>query len=323
MTLALIILGLAFDVFNQLNDASDLAGSMADVNENLRASVNLVARDLSEAGAQIPLGGIPLPGGNAATLINRPGPGATTFPNTGYLSIITPGTGLGPTIGGYPTDAVTIISVNPTSQLNAFPLIAISSDNSHATITVDPRTNIAAGASQVLPGQLIMLENATTCLLAVTAVDPATNIITFTNGAAPDVLGLNQFPPNATTGTIAQLPPVAASTTAYQLNMITYYIYVNAPNPPQLMRLLGTNANGNQAQAVALGVNLLQFSYSLSPPATPTDPTNVVGNPNQIRKVNLWVNSQANHPNRRTGQYYSNSIKTSVVVQNLAFFNKY
>jgi hypothetical protein len=317
MTLALVILGLAFDVFNQLNNASDLAGCMADVNENLRASVNLIARDLSEAGAQIPLGGIPLPGGNSATLINRPGSGAATFPNTGYLSVITPGTGLGPTIGGYPTDEVTIISVNQTSQLNAYPLVGISSDSSHATITIDPRTNIGTGASQVLPGQLIMLENATTSILAVTAVDPATNIITFTNGAPADVLGLNQFPPNATTGTIVQLPEVAASTTAYQLNMITYY--VNAANPPQLMRQVGTSA----AQAVALGVNLLQFSYSLSPPAVPTDPTNLVGNPNQIRKVNLWVNAQADHPNRSTGQYYSNSIKTSVVVQNLAFFNKY
>jgi len=85
------------------------------------------------------------------------------------------------------------------------------------------------------------------------------------------------------------------------------------------MRQVGTSA----AQPIATGINLLQFSYSLSPPATPFDPTNVVGNPNQIRKVNLWVNAQADHPSRRTRQYYSDSIKTSVVVQNLAFFNKY
>jgi len=317
MTLSLIVLGLAFDVFNQLNDASDLAGCVADVNENLRASVNLITRDLSSAGAEIPLGGIPLPGGNIATLINRPGPGASTFPNTGYMPVITPGTGLGPTLGGYTTDEVTIISINPVSLLDQYPLTAISYDQTHATITVNNGTNLATGVSQVLPGQLIMLENSTTCILAVTAVDTTNNIITFTTGAAADVLGLNQFPPNATTGTIAQLPPVAASTTAYHVNMISYY--VNASNPPRLMRQVGTSA----AQPIGVGINLLQFSYSLSPPATPTDPTNVVGNPNQIRKVNLWVNAQADHPSRRTRQYYSDSIKTSVVVQNLAFFNKY
>jgi prepilin-type N-terminal cleavage/methylation domain-containing protein len=335
MALSLILLGMAFSLFNQLNDTADVVRTMADVNSNLRVGVNLVARDLATAGAAIPLGGIPLPGGGsgatAVTPINMPGPGARTFnPGTGgYMAIITPGSGFGPTTGtgvpAIPTDVITIITVNPISNLNQYPLTAITYTTTSTTITVDTRTNIASGVSQVVPGQLIMLENSSTCLLTVTAVNTTARTITFTDGDPADVLGLNQFPnpPNGpTTGTIAQLPPVAASTTAYHLNMITYYL--DNSNPQKLMRLVGSGYAGTgTAQPVALGINVLQFSYSLSPPATPTDPTRTVVAPNTIRKVNLWMIANADHRARISQKYYSNSIATSVTIQNLAYFNRY
>jgi len=70
----------------------------------------------------------------------------------------------------------------------------------------------------------------------------------------------------------------------------------------------------------------LQFAYSLSPAAVPTDPTRTFVapyTPNTIRKVNLWLIAKADHPSRKTGLYYTNTAATSVVAQNLAYYNKY
>jgi hypothetical protein len=262
-----------------------------------------------------------------------PGPGARTFNPAagGYLAIITPGSGFGPTTGtgvpATPTDVITIITVNPISNLDQYPLTAITYTTTSATITVNAATNIASGVSPVVPGQLIMLENSSTCLLTATAVDTTPHTITFTHGDPADVLGLNQFPnpPNGpTTGTIAQLPPVAASTTAYHLNMITYYLDNSDLQVWKLMRLVGSGYAGTgTAQPGALGINVLQFPFSLSPPATPTDPTRTAAAPNTIRKVNLWMIAKADHRARMSQKYYSNSIATSVTIQNLAYFNKY
>ena len=105
MALTLILLGIAFNIFDKLNNAADLAGTMADVNENLRAGTNMIARDLSTAGAEIPLGGFPLPsGGTPCQAIKIPLPAwlpAQYFNPacSGNMNVITPGSGFGPTIG--------------------------------------------------------------------------------------------------------------------------------------------------------------------------------------------------------------------------------
>ena len=330
MVLSLMLLAVAFTLMDLLYNIGDIAVSGADVNQNLRGSVNVIARDLTNAGSEIPLGGIPLPGGGTggtkATAVNMPGPGGRTFnPGAGgFIPVVTPGSGFGPLSdsnrGTTPTDVITIIGVNPISQLDQYPLTAISNTTTSASITVDPRTNIGSGVSQVVKGQLIMLENASVCLLAVTAVNTVTNVITFTHGdLVNDPLGLNQFPnpPNGpNSGTIAQLPPTVGSTTAYHLNMTTYYL--DTSSPQRLMKQVGAAG----AQPVSVGIDVLQFAFSLSPPGVP-DPTRIVGAPNQIRKVNMWLIAKGDHPSRKSGLYYSNSIATSVVVQNLAYYNKY
>ncbi len=373
MSLSLILLGVAFDLFNGLNNAADLAGTMADVNENLRAGTNMIARDLSTAGADIPLGGIPLPsGGTPCRPIPIPLPSwlPVQYFNpscSGNMNVINPGSGYGPTTGSggtaIPTDAITLITVNPTSELNQYQLVSISpvttsgayccfpGGTTSVTITVNPGTNggdlTAPGASQVLPSQLIMLSNTnSSALLAVSSVTADT--ITFTSGdATNDVLGLNQFPTTAsspTSGTIGQLQTLGTApaanfyppTYAYQITMTTYYLDNHSRTPTwMLMKQVGTGApltgspptvSSNPPQPVAMGINVLQFSYSLSPAAEPTDPTRTFVSPytpNTIRKVNLWLIAQADHRNRKSGLYYTNSIATSVTAQNLAYYNKY
>lgn len=372
MALALIVLALAFNFLDQLYNTTDLVGAMGDVNENLRAAVNVISRDLSTCGWAIPSGGIPIPSGGTATSILMPGPplnslspantSANNFPaNGGYMAVLTPGPGYGqqtcphallascptgtPTFtwsgletGGtptpIPTDQITMISVNPLITpiaITGAPTISVTA----ATVTT------ATSPSQILPGQLIMLQNTNgACLLTATAT--TTTSITFTKGDAADVLGLNQFN-GPTSGTINQLEtpcsptpcpppsPTWPAISASAINMVTYY--VDNSSPQRLMRLVGsgctnppvaTCSSGGGPQPVALGINVLQFSYSFSPLATPTDPIRgPFTSPNQIRKVNVWVIAQADHPNRKSGLYYTNSIATSVAIQNLAYSNQF
>jgi hypothetical protein len=131
MALSLMLFGVAMTLLDELYNVCDLASSEADVNQNLRVAVNIIARDLATTGGGIPLGGIPLPGGGGATPINRPGPGVlgtNNFSASPNLNVITPGPGLGPPAGStpLPTDEVTMITVNSSSQLNQSPLANIN-----------------------------------------------------------------------------------------------------------------------------------------------------------------------------------------------------
>jgi prepilin-type N-terminal cleavage/methylation domain-containing protein len=347
MALSLLLLGLAFTLVQQLGNTADLVGSMSDVNQNLRAAVNMVSRDLSTAGENIPLGGIPLPYGGTATAINEPYPAGQKFPtpaagNTLFLPVITAGNALGPTQGSganaITTDIVTIIGVNQTSPFNQTAVTGSPTVSaSQATITVSPAAN--AGAGYVQAGQLIMLTNSNgSCLLTVSSGNATTGVIKFKNGDANDILGVNQFV-GPTSGTINQLETTSSSTwpaiTAYAISMVTYYL--DNSNPRNLMKLITSTPSTlpPTAQAAALGINVMQIQYSLSPPATlngvqsdptenpwPTtaDPTN---SPNDIRKVVLTMIGETDHQNHANGQWYSKEVRNAVTVQNLDYFNKY
>jgi len=193
---------------------------------------------------------------------------------------------------------------------------------------------------------LIMLENGNgSCILAVSAVT-ATTITFTTSDTTNDPLPFNQFPLNAsspTAGTIGNLQTLSGAgnsygvaTYAYQLTMTTYYLD-NATRPGywMLMKQMGTGApmtgtpavQSNAPQPVALGINVLQFAFSCNTAAncsaTSLDPTRAPTDPSDIRMVNLWLTAIANHPNRKTGTYFTNSIGTTVTDQNLAYSKEY
>jgi prepilin-type N-terminal cleavage/methylation domain-containing protein len=320
MSLSLILFGLAFNVAQQLNNIADTVGSMSDVNENLRAAVNMVSRDLQQSGQNIPVGGIPIPSGGSATALNRPGPGGLTFPATGSMSVITTGYALGPTQGSganaINTDIVTLITVNQTSPFNqtavtANPTVAAA----QATITVS-----TAAAANVTPGQLIMLINANgSCLLAASSVNTATGVITCTHGdTTNDPLGVNQFYGSPTTGTINQLQTSGSGTwpkiLAYPVTMTTYYLDTSTPR--RLMKQI-TMAT---AQPVALGINVMTITYYCS---SGTSPTRNPGSPGSIQKVALTMIGETDHQNHASSTWYSKSVTNAVAIQNLDFHNKY
>jgi type II secretory pathway pseudopilin PulG len=370
MALSLLMFAMTFVLVQQLDNTADVVGSMSDVNQNLRAAVNMVSRDLSQAGENIPLGGIPLPYGGTATSIKRPYPSTSTFPtplsgSALYMPVLIAGNGLGPSQGSgstaISTDVVSLIGVNQSSSFNQT-VVSTTSPNqptfssTSATITVS-----TTAAGYVSPGQLVMLRNANaSCLLAVSSVNTTTGVITFAHAdTTNDLMGVNQFPTvsgttgaitsGPTSGTILQLETATVNSgkttyawpttlTAYPISMMTYYVDSSTPER-NLVKLtsMGTNACAavSCTNVVALGIDVMQVYYSLSPPATlngvTSDPTenpwptttDNTNTPNDIRKVVLNIVGETNHKNFANSQWYSKEIRNSVTVQNLDFYNKY
>jgi prepilin-type N-terminal cleavage/methylation domain-containing protein len=344
LALSLVLFGLAFTLAQQLGNTADVVGSMSDVNENLRAAVNMVSRDLAQAGQNIPVGGIPIPSSGSATAINRPGPGTLTFPATGYMPVLTPGYQLGRVQGSgtteFQTDIVTIIGVN---QFSSFNQTAVNTTTSSPTISSTSATITVSttAAGYVSPGQLIMLTNPnSSCLLAVSSVSVnATNgVITFNHGdTTNDPLGVNQFPTlsangtitaGPTSGTILQLETATtsgntttytwpATLTAYPISMTTYYLDNTNPGG-RLMKqiIMGT------AQPVALGINVMTITYTCSGSSAPITTRNP-SSPNTIQKVAVTMIGETNHQNHISQQWYSKSITNAVAIQNLDCYNKY
>src|SRR5580704_2972754 len=98
LAILVIIVGTTLAALTQASQATQNVTLMADTQENLRAGLNYMVRDLVQAGEAIPQGGIPLPNNAGVVNINRPSPPtlAYTFPVAStVLQAITPGFSLG------------------------------------------------------------------------------------------------------------------------------------------------------------------------------------------------------------------------------------
>src|SRR5262245_44145073 len=101
-TIVLMITAAALTTFQNGIMVNDSASQMADANQNLRAGVNQLIKDLMQAGRIIGPEGIPVPTGSGAASIRRPAPPNTTMnfnlATTTNLPDITTGFGLGPVV---------------------------------------------------------------------------------------------------------------------------------------------------------------------------------------------------------------------------------
>jgi hypothetical protein len=99
--------------------------------------------------------------------------------------------------------------------------------------------------------------------------------------------------------------------------MLTYYVDTTT-EPPRLMRQINYNA----PRAVAVGIDNMQLSYDIADGIN--NPTNVKApaNPNQIRKVNLYLSARS-RTRARSGQFLRNSLATQIALRSLAFVDRY
>jgi prepilin-type N-terminal cleavage/methylation domain-containing protein len=298
MGITLVIFAAAVGAITSTMRSNQNVALTADLNDNLRASLNLVRQDIVLAGEGIPAGGISIPTGAGIT-VNRPGPVALKFQQT-FLPALSLGTALGPTVpilvkagvapvGGAPSDMVTLIYQDNTWDNNP-------ADNKLTALDSAPITRVAVGATPacngsitaigdavtfdancvdmskarvpVLPGDLIMFSNINgTALQTVTSI--AGQVVSFAKNPGVDKFGLNQT--GALQGTIVQIQDkVPASnpvkytgtyppTTATRIWMISYYLDI--ATDPQHYRLV-RQVNFNPAQPVAEIIEGLQFTYN-------------------------------------------------------------
>ncbi len=321
MTIFLVVLATTLGSLNDALSVNEKTVQMTDLEQNLRAGMNLMVQDFIQAGWGIPVGGLPIPFGPDAQTVRRPGPPGSAYTITPAQTIaaVNPGAGLGPLGNGRATDIVNLLYADNLLPLNQTPLDSIDANGRH--VEVNAGTPITGVDNAIAPGDLIAFSNSFGCALqCVTAVHGQT--IDF---AASDPLNLNQ--PQASQGTILMLRDqdtlVFPPTTATRVWLVTYYLDTTTdPQTPRLIR----RVNSRPGAVVALVLEDLQLSYDLVDGATnPTDVKSPVApnSPNQIRKVNVFVSGRSDARMRNTGEYLRRSLTTQVSFRSLSFVDRY
>ncbi len=355
MTIGLIVMGAATSLFKTGMDATMMVTEQAEMQQNVRAAVNLISKDISMAGAGLPPGGVQLPYGTGATaskiacnqgttcyLAARTYPSITSgsppSTTTNHMYGLIPGPANGmengswtstiPATGAVP-DSITAIYVDYSFPLNDYTITFPASANG-STITVgstptgDPAILSPTGL-QV--GDLILLVNNLGSAVGEITALTATSI-TFANS---DKLNINQTgAANGKIGSIV-LPTANTGTKAYRIYAVTYFVEVPASGSgsnPRLMRQI----NGQTAQPVADNIIDLQITYDAcdgtNTSGTPacaalTDP---IGNspsyaPSSIHKVNLQVIGQS--VLSASKKSVSMALVSSVSTRNLSFKDRF
>lgn len=335
--ITLAVVGVAIQTFDDALKINDATLKLTDAGQNMRSGVNLLVRDLLQAGRDIPTGGIPIPTGDGALDVQRPGPSDSSyaFDNTTLttLGAVTTGNELGEEVASRATDMITIlmgdpfmnpgtITVQPFNNTSTPVPPKLSADGS--TMSMGNQSawfagNLAEGVGPIREGDLLLFKTATgSAMQTVTAVSG--NTVSF---AANDPFNLNQR--GAENGSITDLLGTAMS--VRRVLMITYFVEEVADDEPRLMRAL----NMWPAQALAGVVEDLQFTYDLvdgtTNPAGVADVPFTAGSDtftsSQIRKVNLKVGVRSEDKSRSTGDYMRHYVTTVASLRNLAYVAEY
>jgi type II secretory pathway pseudopilin PulG len=317
-TLFIVLMAATLGSLNDALGVNERTNLMTDLEQNLRAGMNLMVQDFIQAGWGIPTGGVPIPSGAGALNVIRPGPPGTnfTFSPEVTISCVNPGADMGPVGNGRTTDIVNILYAD--NQLFHMALTAIAANG--VSVTVSAATPISGdpAITAVTEGDLILFNNPNgTALQYVSRVNNQT--IFFNAG---DPFGLNQ-PGKDGSVTSLQNGGVFPQTTASRVWLVTYYLDMTTdPTMPRLIR----RVNNRPGQVVALVLEDLQLSYDLVDGVTnPTDvktPTAPNSN-NQIRKANVFLSGRSSSTVRNTNNYLYRNLTTQISLRSLAFVNRY
>jgi type II secretory pathway pseudopilin PulG len=359
MALGLVLLGAATQLFTTGMKTTALVSNRTEMQQNVRAALDLIAKDVSMAGAGLPPGGLQLPANAGSTATNfgcdqtglcyvtahayptgtvgsAANPPATPISN--YMFGIIPGPGNGlqlpqTTIAatGRTPDSITVVYVDYgfplqqfTGALNATGTTLTLNPPVPQPVTTPDATD--AGVGIKIGDLLLVTTSKGTEVGEVSAVSPLAihgATVTFTNA---DPLNFNQTGAASNNMTSIVPPAVPAPTvTARRLLAITYFIQIPASTgTPRLMR----QVNGNLPQPVADNIIDMQFSYDLCDPttggATCAATRNPLGgnySPNQIHKVNFQIMGQSLLSNGKDWQ--NMQLSTAVSARNLTYKDRY
>lgn len=271
----------------------------AATQENLRAGMHFMVRDIMQAGEGLPPAGISIPNsGSEVSGVNWPST-STVFTSTYViLNGIVPGYQMGQlakgisaagaaiSTGAKTSDIITVLYADNSlvdssgRYLNGAPVNATACSGSTisaslVTLSSSCFTMPGSGASPISAGNLIMFQNSNgTALEYVTSVSGQN--LHFASG---DPAGLNS--PNSTSypnGTVAALLAAGtAQTTITRIWMVTYYLDSTTSSiHPQLVRQVSypafpsaTNQN-NPPQPIADDIEALNFTYDITDSSAPS-----------------------------------------------------
>jgi type II secretory pathway pseudopilin PulG len=338
MGIMMIVLAGTFTAMTNAMTAEQTARGITTLNGHLRASMDVVVRDLLQVGQGLQVGRVVgIPNGGAAAQIVRPGPaangvcaGVTPFPLSPTISAVTVGPDLGPPINGQCTDVITTLALDGAFERVTVDAIAPDAES----ITINAATDISddpdVDGDNVRVGDLLEIRRGAVAVIAA-VTDVAGQTVTFAPG---DPLGLNQFGVglnNSMTQVLAA--PVAGGTQANRVRMITYFVDTTTnPASPRLMRQI----NGQPANAVAFELEAFRITYDLAdgvdnPVGVRMDDDDLNGagacapascSPNQIRKANVTLAIRSEKRNAIAG-FYHNTLYTQVALRSLAFVDRY
>jgi prepilin-type N-terminal cleavage/methylation domain-containing protein len=346
----LVILAMT-SLFKMGMDATFTVSQRAETQQNMRAAVELITKDVGLAGAGLPTGGLQLVSGTGTSsqfACNQTGTcyvPANTYPaNTAngtanYMYAILPGFNNGvqngsaiPNAPGQVNDSITSIYCDYNFPLSNFAFNVTSG----TTVTVGPATTIIAGqptnilaAGGLVTGDLLLFTVATpgngttstgtssvqnAAVVAEITSIPSNTQIDFSTG---DALRFNQA------GGGNNLAAVAAAVTAG----VTYFLQVPAAGStvqtPRLMR----QVNGYDAVPVADNIINLQFTYDVINSTTSyinanlQDPIGAGQSPSLIQKVNMVVMGESLTSGGKKSQ--NMYLATQISARNMSFCNSY
>lgn len=327
----LIIVAIGAVLFQSANKMSQQSLSRSDMQQDGRAALAIITRDLSQASIGIPQAGIRVPSGAGSTAaLYACGPTQCYLKNAVYpdnlLAPVTPGDAQ----GANATDALTVAYIDNSWPAKNQDLVAVAQDGSAVTVnsgTFDLNGNPAPApvghayndpvfGSRV--GDVMMVWNTNGYAVAtVTGVAKNGGVLSLSKG---DPLNLNQ--PAAPAGNIPGLrnpDTTYPKTSAARINVVTYFIATNN-NVPILMR----QVNAQNAIPVAENVQSMQITYDTYDDPTKSYQTVLDGaavlNSSEIRKVNITLTLKVPLYISSKETY---TISTSVSPRDLSFKNRY
>jgi prepilin-type N-terminal cleavage/methylation domain-containing protein len=351
VTLGLIVLAATTQLFKHGMNATVLVSQSSEMQQNVRSTLNLIAKDVSMAGSGLPSGGLSLPYGAGATLSffavdpNKAWLANNTYPTgivggapvTNFMYGIIPGAGNGMELGGpaaiaatgQGSDAITIIYADYAFPLNQYTATFPAASPNGDVVTFAPPAVPPAGfpaiqsPTGIQVGDLILLNNPRGYAVGeVTGIAPngANTNLTFANG---DPLNINQS--GAARGNIKYIIP-GGNPVAIRIWAVTYFVEVPAAatgQPPRLMR----QVNGQPPQPVADNIIGLQVTYDMcdgtNGPNCASVPNALTApfSPSQIHKVNIQIMGQTllSYGNKSR----STVLSTSVSTRSLSFRDRY
>jgi prepilin-type N-terminal cleavage/methylation domain-containing protein len=355
MAIGLVVIAGAVSLYSQAVKATFTTSQKAELQEDFRAAGNIMARDISLAGAGalgqqgLAAGAIGLPAStgtlsvypcnsSTCTFVNGTAaayPTLTGGPTAPFMYSIIPGPSLGITINALqgPTDTLTVAYTDANLALNCYnATVTTTGSTSTATFTLPtplPGTcilpsGVVTPQSLLDPvvglqkGDLIMFGNLAVGAVSTVAAGGAPNtfVVTF---AAGDPGHINQ--PTAASGSLKQVP--GGTLAATRLLLITYYLDISPMDgvTPRLMRL----QSGRNPAPVAENVAYLKFTYDVYNNGTvvANQASLPAGtNPSMITKINIshmTMRSQLNG----TGGYQGLDLQTSISARNVTFGQEY